>query len=266
MTWQDRVAEALGTEVVSAPPVQGGDLSEVFRAELSDGRRVAVKRGARVGTEARMLRAMAEAGAPVPRVLWASGDLICLEWLNETRASAVGWRALGQGLRHLHGETGKSYGWDEDYAFGRVGIENARLDDWGRFWAERRLLPFVSKIGTDLGRRIETLAAQVSDHLPKTPAPALLHGDLWVGNALFSDTDAFMIDPACYHGHAEVDLAMLTLFGQPERAFWEGYGAPEPGWEARRPLYQLWPALVHLRLFGAGYRGMVTDLLDQTGV
>ena len=71
-----------------------------------------------------------------------------------------------------------------------------------------------------------------------------------------------LIDPACYHGHAEVDLAMLSLFGTPGPMFRETYGPSEPGLEARRPVYQLWPALVHLRLFGSGYQGLVERLLD----
>lgn len=75
-----------------------------------------------------------------------------------------------------------------------------------------------------------------------------------------------LIDPACYRGHGEVDLAMLSLFGAPGPAFAAGYGALEPGAETRRPIYRLWPAIVHLRLFGGGYRGLVERLLDEAGV
>ena len=75
-----------------------------------------------------------------------------------------------------------------------------------------------------------------------------------------------LIDPACYWGHAEVDLAMLDLFGRPGPGFREAYGAPEPGEAERAPLYKLWPALVHLRLFGRSYRGMVEGFLEAAGV
>lgn len=74
---------------------------------------------------------------------------------------------------------------------------------------------------------------------------------------------AALIDPACYYGHEEVDLAMLTLFDAPPPEFWEAYWALEPGWERRRDVYQLFPALVHLRLFGATYAGMVDRLLQS---
>jgi fructosamine-3-kinase len=57
----------------------------------------------------------------------------------------------------------------------------------------------------------------------------------------------------------------LSLFDTPPEAFWDNYGDPEPGWDARRPAYQLFPALVHLRLFGGGYANLVGRLLDAMG-
>ena len=74
-----------------------------------------------------------------------------------------------------------------------------------------------------------------------------------------------LVDPACYHGDAEVDLAMLDLFCSPPEAFREGYGAPAPGWRERQPIYQLFPALAHVRLWGAGYFPMVDRLLAAAG-
>ena len=48
---------------------------------------------------------------------------------------------------------------------------------------------------------------------PPRRRAALLHGDLWTGNILVRDGRLVaLIDPACYYGHAEVDLAMLCLF------------------------------------------------------
>jgi fructosamine-3-kinase len=101
--------------------------------------------------------------------------------------------------------------------------------------------------------------------IPAAPPAALLHGDLWSGNALFTDGATYLIDPACYHGDAEVDLAMLELFATPPDAFYAAYGRPHGDWATRRAAYQLWPALVHLRLFGQGYRGMVEDRLARLG-
>jgi fructosamine-3-kinase len=104
------------------------------------------------------------------------------------------------------------------------------------------------------------------DLIPARPPPALLHGDLWSGNLLVRDGRlAAFIDPACYYGDAEVDLAMLDLFGSPGESFREAYGPLEPGWPERRAVYQLFPALVHLALFGSCYAGMVDRLLSRLG-
>jgi fructosamine-3-kinase len=66
-----------------------------------------------------------------------------------------------------------------------------------------------------------------------------------------------LVDPASYHGHREVDLAMSELFGgfpaDFQAAYREAWPLPQGYAEVRRPLYQLYYLLVHLNLFGRGY-------------
>ena len=76
---------------------------------------------------------------------------------------------------------------------------------------------------------------------------------------------AALIDPACYYGDAEVDIAMLQLFDVPGAAFFDAYGSAQPGHEQRLAIYRLWPALVHLRLFGQGYLPLVDQQLKLAG-
>lgn len=263
MSLTRQVAALAGQPVSQLERLHGGDLSDVWRATLNDGTTLVAKTGPRVDTEARMLGALRHAGAPAPCVLGEGDGLVLLEDLPEGPASDAAWAGLGRVLRHLHTTTGPIYGWTEDYAFGPVGIPNAARETWPTFWAENRLMAAPEALPVDIARRVEALAQRLPDLLPTTPPAALLHGDLWSGNVHMSGDCAYLIDPACYYGDAEVDLAMLALFGAPPRAFDESYGALEPGYEQRRPLYQLWPALVHLRLFGAGYRGMVNRLLER---
>ena len=61
------------------------------------------------------------------------------------------------------------------------------------------------------------------------------------------------------------DWRVQVLFDAPPDEFWSAYGPLAPGWRERRPIYQLFPALVHLRLFGAGYAAMVERLLAAAG-
>lgn len=259
-------AALIGEELTEARPLSGGDLSQVVRLRLASGRSAILKVGPAARAEAGMLRAIAAAGVPAPEVLGVADDLLVLSDLGADEGPGDAWGDLGRVLRRLHAARGERYGWSVDHAFGPVPIENAAAPTWPAFWAERRLLPGIGVLPADLARRIEAVAARLPDLLPETPPAALLHGDLWTGNVMATGGRVTgLIDPACYHGDAEVDLAMLRLFGSPGRGFHDGYGALPPGAEARRPVYQLWPAIVHLRLFGAAYRGLVARLLDEIG-
>lgn len=261
-------ARLLGEALDSWRAAAGGDLSAVVRLRLASGLEAVVKTGPDPRAEAAMLTAIRAADVPAPRVLAVSGQVLVLEALEEAGGlSSTGWRELGEALRRLHEVTGIAYGWERDYAFGALVIPNAPCDTWPEFWAERRLLAGVGALPSALARRLERLAKDLPQRLPAAPAPALLHGDLWAGNVLAADGHLQgVIDPACYCGHAEVDLAMLRLFGSPGGGFSAGYGPVEPGAEARLPIYQLWPAIVHLRLFGGGYAGLLDRLLKQAGV
>lgn len=259
-----RAAALLGTTLRRSSAIGGGDLSVVVRIELEDGREAIVKSGDAVRTEAAMLEAIGASGAPAPKVLAVEGGLLVIDALD-----AVGgpdWAELGRAVATMHRAAGDRYGWHEDYAFGSVAIPNGWSDDWPAFWGERRLLTHLPHITGDVGRRVEAVALALPELLPEKPTPSLLHGDLWSGNVLFGRGGKVgLIDPACYYGHSEVDFAMLELFGGPSRAFYEAYGDIEAGRSERMPIYQLWPALVHLRLFGSGYRSMVERLLAAAG-
>lgn len=255
-------AARLGARLRGSWRLAGGDLSEVVRIALEDGREAVVKGGPGPRVEAAMLRALAAAGAPAPGVLAVDDRVLVMAWVGGGGALAHAWADLGTALSRLHASTGARYGWPDDHAFGAFPIANAYSDHWPSFWAQRRLLPHVPHLAPALARRIEALAADLPNRLPARPRASLLHGDLWGGNVIVRGARiAALIDPACYHGHAEVDIAMLQLFDSPDAAFHERYGALEPGSEARLAIYRLWPALVHLRLFGEGYRACVEQQL-----
>lgn len=257
------IEAALGEAVLQTRQLPGGDLGGAAHVTLADGRAVVAKQGHLALREGAMLRAIARTGAPAPRVFHCSDTLLVME-LVESDGSA-GWDSMVSGLRLLHAPQDRAYGWDADYAFGSVTIHNGPLANWPQFWAERRLLPFREHVDPSLARRLEHVARRLPDLLPANPPSALLHGDLWGGNVLFNRGKlAALIDPACYHGDREVDFAMLQVFGSPPPAFLAASNLG-PGWRERVPVYQLWPMLVHLRLFGSSYRGQVESLLSACG-
>ncbi|WP_110685389.1 fructosamine kinase family protein [Salinicola aestuarinus] len=221
----------------------------------------------RVRGEAEGLRALGKVSDTlrVPRVLAEEGDLLVLEALDD-QGPRDGAR-LGEGLRQLHvstRDTTATHGWPSDNACGATPQPNAPANDGRVFQRERRLLPLIALcddkglLDARLKARLERIAETLETWLEDTP-PSLVHGDLWSGNVMFTASGPAMIDPAVYRHYPDVDVAMLTLFGQPGEAFFEAYwdGAPPADWTRREALFQLYPLLNHLALFGGGYRAGV---------
>lgn len=261
-----RVAALTGTDEEHCERLAGGDLSEVLLIRKPDGMTVA-KGGPVIATEAAMLRAIAGAGVPAPAIEGEHEGVLLLAHVdNDGLFSPAAWASIGKNVAALHARTGERYGWPVDHALGTVELDNREGEDWPEFWGAQRLAATARVLDRPWRERVEALAARLGGILPPNPPIALLHGDLWSGNILVKDGAlAALIDPACYHGDAEVDLAMLSLFDAPPPEFWEAYGHDGLGWEERRAAYQLFPALVHLRLFGASYAGMVDRLLKGFG-
>ena len=77
---------------------------------------------------------------------------------------------------------------------------------------------------------------------------------------------ACIFDPAVYGGHREIDLAMMRLFGGFGERIFAAYRESwplAPDWQERIALYQLYPLLVHVNLFGASYLGQLEATLAK---
>ena len=279
-----RAVEAHLGPIRSATPVGGGCINHGARVETADGP-VFLKYNPQsppgmFAVEAYALDQLREQAAElvVPRVIAhaeADGDVpawLALEWLQPAARSPEFLERLGRGLAQMHrASTDPSWGWEQDNFIGSLAQQNAPVDTWPGFWRDRRLGPQL-----DLARRTGRLPGREAewdrlfDRLPAIlrPAdedgPSLLHGDLWSGNVLPATAGPALIDPATYRGHREVDLAMADLFGGFGDRFHDAYGEVwplQPGYEARRPVYQLYYLLVHVNLFGGGYVGRTADTL-----
>lgn len=242
-----------GVAVASARPVPGGDINAALRCELADGRVVFVKHRPDpprdfYAAEAAGLDWLRPGPLRVPAVLQADDAFLALEWI-EPGPRAPGFdAALGRGLAGLHALGADGFGAARLYV-GPLDLSGSQAD-WPATYGAllQRLDP-----GPAVRRVIDRLDILCG---PPEP-PARLHGDLWTGNVMAGPDGApWLIDPAAYGGHREIDLAMLGLFGAPSPALLAAYREVSPlaeGHAERVGLYQLLPLLVHARLFGGGY-------------
>jgi fructosamine-3-kinase len=261
------IAKALGSDIVHAESVSGGDINDAFRVELADKRIVFVKSHddpppGMFAAEAAGLAWLRVGSLREPRVLAAGDRWLALEWLD--LAGRPDPAALGRGLAALHRISPSKFGLDAPNYLATLPQDNTPEDDWPTFYVERRLRPLCTRAKLGVDRELDKL--RMLDVFGPPEPPARLHGDLWWGNVASVSGEPVIIDPAVYGGHREIDLAMLALFGGLPDRLVDAYDEVWPladGWRARIPLHQLYPLAAHACLFGGGYGDQVTTILRR---
>ncbi len=273
-----RIAAALGSPVNSLHPMGGGCVADVRRGQLGDGRNIVVKWGGRsLALESRMLERLRKAGMPVPEVYHAEDDMLVMSWIEhggpidrdaEEHAADL--------IAHLHNQTAARFGYEEDTVIGGLHQPNPETTSWLDFFRDHRLLYMANeallagRLSGETYDRIETLAGRLDNWIDGDIKPSLIHGDLWGGNVLaLPGRIVGLVDPAIYYADAEIELAFSTLFNTfGERFFsrYEEYRPLAPGFfKERCELYNLYPLLVHVRLFGGSYANTVAGTLSRFG-
>ncbi len=270
------------TGILSSTPLGGGSINETFRIETTSGTvfikyNLAKRYPGMFTAEAKGLRILEEADCiQVPKVLHSDEigeySFLLLGYIESQVPASDFWQRFGQKLALLHHHSSTSFGLDHDNYIGSIMQINRNHKSWTEFLISERLEPMLS-MAMDIGklnghdvRKFEILYKKLPEILPVEP-PSLIHGDLWSGNFMDGDDgNAWMIDPAVYYGHREMDIAMSKLFGGFTKAFYDAYNDSwplEPGWQGRIPLNQLYPLLVHVNLFGESYSQQVRQILKD---
>lgn len=264
----------------SCRAMSGGDINQVFRLDHKS-KTVILKLNSRKDLprmfelEQSGLEAIAGTKAiKTPEVLGVvntnEGSALLLEYIDVSSERTPGfWSSLGEGLANMHRFSSPVSGWNQDNYIGSLQQVNKEEASWVKFYREHRILHFAFRaknlLGAELMSDIERLCTKLGEIIPEERS-SLLHGDIWSGNYLCSDDQAYLIDPAVYFGSREVDLAMTRLFGGFEPMFYQVYNDTfqlEKGWESRIELYQLYPLLVHVNLFGSTYVPSVRACVNQ---
>jgi len=194
------------------------------------------------------------------------------EFIAEGSPTKATFEMAGKQLAHLHLESSSQFGFEHNNYIASICQDNLWKLDGINFLIQNRILPMVGKclmeekISIDLYKRIENLCSRLGKIIPEE-APALLHGDLWSGNLMTNNLGKpIFIDPACYYGLRESELALTYLFGGFEPAFYESYldvFPLEPGFGERVSVYHIHPLLIHVYLFGNGYIDGIERILKR---
>lgn len=212
----------------------------------------------------------------VPKVIHvgeaANLQFIIMSFVKSGRRAKNYWTLLGEQLATLHRNTHTHFGLDHDNYIGALIQRNALTENWIDFFVQHRLEAQLSlaersgKITSDIRKRFDALYQRLPGLLPQE-MPALLHGDLWSGNVMVNEMgEPTLIDPAVYYGHREAELAFTQLFGGFEEEFYLAYRNAFPlipGFNSRTNLYNLYPLLVHVNLFGGAYLQQIVNILRK---
>jgi fructosamine-3-kinase len=269
-------------EVSGLSPVGGGSISSTYKILSSAGMFfLKVNEGENASmmfkTEAEGLELLHKKSAfTIPQVISVSSDgntaLLLMNFIDSSSKGNNYWQELGINLAALHRQINSIFGLSENNFIGSLPQQNNFAGDWSSFFIDRRILPMV-KMAVNNGLvtnafvvKIEIVLNNIADLLPKEP-PALVHGDLWSGNLMVdSNGHPCLIDPAVYYGHREMDISFSHLFGGFDNQFYETYQEIfplEPGFDTRIDIYNLYPLLVHLNLFGRSYLGQIENILAR---
>ena len=282
----EAVKDIFGEEryVVKKSYVSGGDINEARALLLDDGTKLFMKSNSAASLEnfkaeaAGLDEIRAADAIGVPDVLGAGTDsgfsFLLLSFIGGGIRIRHYWETFAAELAAMHRADvceDRKYGLARDNWIGARKQINTPHNKWIPFFRDCRLAPQLQSAHHYLPVEDKHRAEYLLDHLDRfmiePEKPSLVHGDLWSGNMITGDDGkGWLIDPAVYYGHPEVDIAMTELFGGFPQVFYEAYtdtGILQPGYRDRRDLYNLYQLLNHLNMFGRGYLPEVRRILKR---
>jgi len=258
--------------------VHGGDIHSAWRIELSN-KKLFLKRNIRnkkfLEFEKYCLQNLRkyinEENLVIPEVIAYKNikniEILLIEWIDMHNFDQ---KKLGKGLGELHLKSSESnpkmFGFPVEGFIGTTDQHKGLEDNWIDCFLKLRIIPqLLSLKSRILDKEIinkvkEKIQSELLNH---KPINALVHGDLWSGNAgMDKNGKGVIFDPASWWADNEVDIAMTKLFGGFRKEFYEEYHRIFPiknGFEKRIIIYNFYHILNHANMFGGGYLNQVED-------
>ena len=279
---QERIEAITGQPVLRLHALSGGCVGDVYRVELNAGPGVVAKvgeAGSGLALEGRMLAYLREhSDLPVPDVLSAEDELLLMSLLDGSGGlNASAQTDAGEKVAALHNiSSERGFGFDVDTVIGGLHQPNPWTTSWVEFFRDQRLMAMgreahrAGRLPASTLKRLDQFCADVGRWITEPEKPSLIHGDMWGGNVLAAGGRITgFIDPAIYYADAEIELAFTTMFNTFGDLFFKSYQRQRtirPGFfEERLDIYNLYPLLVHVRLFGGSYVASVEGTLKRFG-
>ena len=275
----NEICEELGeTYPKSIEQVHGGDIHNAWRIEFSN-KKLFLKRNIRnkkfLEFEKYCLQNLRkyinQENLVIPEVIAYKNikniEILLIEWIDMHNFDQ---KKLGKGLGELHLKSAESnpkmFGFPVEGFIGTTDQKKGLEDNWIDCFLNLRIIPqLLSLKSRILDKEIinkvkEKIKSELLNH---KPINALVHGDLWSGNAgMDKNGRGVIFDPASWWADNEVDIAMTKLFGGFRKEFYEEYHRIFPlknGFEKRIIIYNFYHILNHANMFGGGYLNQVED-------
>ena len=278
----NEICEELGeTYPKSIEQVHGGDIHNAWRIEFSN-KKLFLKRNIRnkkfLEFEKYCLQNLRkyinQENLVIPEVIAYKNikniEILLIEWIDMHNFDQ---KKLGKGLGELHLKSAESnpkmFGFPVEGFIGTTDQKKGLEDNWIDCFLNLRIIPqLLSLKSRILDKEIinkvkEKIKSELLNH---KPINALVHGDLWSGNAgMDKNGKGVIFDPASWWADNEVDIAMTKLFGGFRKEFYEEYHRIFPiknGFEKRIIIYNFYHILNHANMFGGGYLNQVKDYVQ----
>ncbi len=279
----EEIAGILGEEVCAVEWFEAGQIGDIYRVKTKDTSYIlkTSQPSDNLQIEACMLNDMKKYPIPVPEIFAVSDSYLLMEYIKPAKISKEQeGKEAAKILSKLHSISNDAhmYGYYYDTTIGPFRQKNEQTQyNWVLFLSQMRILP-MAKLCYDKGaisattlKRLESLCGELYRRIDMASiTPSLLHGDLWSGNILFNMNGAVLIDPALYFGDREMELAFILMFQTFGKSFFEAYtkqyALSEDFYSLKVPLYQIYPLLVHVALYGSSYTKELEETLKKLKV